>query len=70
MLPVFSKSSQAIFAAPFSVFLSRILFPPFHSLRGAKGFYADCETGHPKAFEIFRLRLTPSLNMTSLATRP
>ena len=51
MLPVFSKSAQAIFAAPFSVFLSRIPVPPTHSLRGVKGFYTDYETGSTRILE-------------------
>ena len=39
MLPVFSKSSQAIFAAPFSSRLSRIYsLPPFTVCVGKKGF--------------------------------
>ena len=40
MLPVFSNNSQAIFAAPLSSFLSRIIYSPFyHFAKGKENLY-------------------------------
>ena len=56
MLPVFSKSCQAICAAPFSSRLSRIRFPPMGTVCGEKRRFIQV-----KFFAALKVKLQPAV---------